>query len=134
MTKKMPACLLALLSHYIIEQIRSEIDISLFNWARSRWFESFVALNFLYEQYREDWIIDFAKIIKEQGADYDSFTELWKRPLCKWTYETHIVNIGMMLKHEAISCDLLGESYTDSAERLFTVLKEYNSTPVGYLP
>ena len=40
----------------------------------------------------------------------------------------------MMLKHEAISCDLLGESYTDSAERLFTVLKEYNSTPVGYLP
>jgi hypothetical protein len=37
----------------------------------------------------------------------------------------------MMLKHEAISCDLLGEAYTDSAERLFTVLKEYNGTPVG---
>lgn len=105
--------------------------ISLVNWARSRWFESFVALNFLYERYRENWILDFAKMIKEQGADYDSLTALWKHPLCKWTHETHIVNIAMMLKHEAISCDLLGASYTDSAERLFTVLKEYNGTPVG---
>lgn len=112
-------------------ELLSNKTVSLVNWARSRWFESFIALNFLHKQYHEKWIIDFAKLIKEQGADYNSFTEFWKRPLCKWTHETHIVNIGMMLKHEAISCDLLEDSYTDSAERLFTILKEYNGTPVG---
>jgi DUF1680 family protein len=37
----------------------------------------------------------------------------------------------MMIKHEAISCDLLGEDYKDVAEMLVTVLSEYNGTPVG---
>ena len=127
--ERIPSVVYNVMKNYY--ELLSNKTISLVNWARSRWFESFVALNFLYEKYRDDWILDLAKMIKEQGADYDSFTELWKRPLCKWTHETHIVNIGMMIKHEAISCDLLGESYTDSAERLFTVLKEYNGTPVG---
>lgn len=126
---RIPSVVYNIMKNYY--ELLSNKTISLFNWARSRWFESFVTLNFLYEKYREDWILNLAKMIKEQGADYESFTERWKHPLCKWTFETHIVNIGMMLKHEAISCDLIGESYTDSAERLFTVLKEYNGTPVG---
>ena len=112
-------------------ELLSSKTIALFDWARSRWFESFVSLNFLYERYREDWILDLARILKEQGTDYASLTDLWKRPLAKWTFNTHIVNIAMMLKYEAISCDLLGEEYTDIAERLVTVLKEYNGTPVG---
>ena len=36
-----------------------------------------------------------------------------------------------MLKHEALSCDVLGDDYFDIAERLVTVLSEYNGTPVG---
>ncbi|MBO4983097.1 MAG: glycoside hydrolase family 127 protein [Clostridia bacterium] len=105
--------------------------IKLFYWGRYRWFESFIALNFLWERYKEDWIIDLAKILKSQGTDYRQLTELWKRPLNKCTFDTHIVNLVMMLKSEAISCDILNEPYTDMAERLVTILKEYNGTPVG---
>lgn len=105
--------------------------IRLFNWGKARWFETFVALRFLTKRYDEPWIADLAKILKEQGADYGNMTDLWKRPKREWTYDTHIVNIGMMLKYEALSHDLLGEDYTDAAERLRTVLAAYNGTPVG---
>ena len=103
-------------------------EIKLFGWGRYRWFESFVSLNFLYEKYNEDWIRDLAKIIKEQGYDYDSVTEKWKKPSHKWQMCTHIVNMTMMLKAEAVSHDLLGKEYTDNAEKLRTILDKYNGT------
>ena len=103
-------------------------EIKLFGWVRYRWFESFVSLNFLYEKYNEDWIRDLAKIIKEQGYDYDSVTEKWKKPSHKWQMSTHIVNMTMMLKAEAVSHDLLGKEYTDNAEKLRTILDKYNGT------
>ena len=103
-------------------------EIKLFGWGRYRWFESFVSLSFLYEKYNEDWIRDLAKIIKEQGYDYDSVTEKWKKPSHKWQMSTHIVNMTMMLKAEAVSHDLLGKEYTDNAEKLRTILDKYNGT------
>ena len=41
---------------------------------------------------------------------------------------THIVNLTMMLKSEAVSHDLLGEPYTDNAEKLRMILDKYNGT------
>ena len=78
--------------------------------------EGFIALDMLNEIYGEEWIKDLGRILKEQGTNYEAYTEKWIRPLNKWTYETHIVNIGMMLKSEAVSHELLGEDYTDHAE------------------
>ena len=43
---------------------------------------------------------------------------------------TQIVNIAMMLKSEAVSCDLLEEEYTDMAERFRETLRRYNGTAV----
>ncbi len=108
-------------------------EVSLFNWGKFRWFEGFIALNFLYERYGEDWIRDLARIIKEQGADYTSFSNLWKKPMKIWKFQTHIVNLCMMLKSEAVSCDLLGEDYTGLADDLYDMLYEYNGTPVGII-
>lgn len=105
--------------------------IKLFQWGKYRWYEGFIALNFLAERYNEEWIRELAKILKAQGADYSEKIELWKRPVNKWTLDTHIVNLMMMLKSEAVSCELLGEEYTDLAERLRSVLYNYNGTPVG---
>ena len=42
--------------------------------------------------------------------------------------KTHIVNIAMMLKSEAVSHGLLGTEYTDNAERLREILDKYNGT------
>lgn len=105
--------------------------IKLFDWGKARWFECFIAINFIFERYKEDWLIELAKILKEQGTDYELHTGEWIRPLNKWTFETHIVNIGMMLKSEAISHSILNEKYTDKAERLHQILKKYNGTAVG---
>ncbi len=103
-------------------------ETKLFKWAKFRWFESFISLNFLYEKYREDWITDLAKIIREQGFDYNTITDSWKKPSHNWLRKTHIVNIAMMLKSEAVSHGLLGEEYTDNAEKLREILDKYNGT------
>ena len=105
--------------------------VQLFRWGKYRWYETFIAIRFLAERHNEPWLADLAKILREQGADYSKMTELWKHPVNKWTLDTHIVNLAMMLKYEALTCDLLGEDYTDVADRLVTVLREYNGTPVG---
>ena len=102
--------------------------IKLLGWGKFRWFEAFIALNFIYEKYEEEWMLDLAKILKEQGADYNKFLDMWKRPINKWQFETHIVNIPMMLKYEAVSCKLLGEDYKNKAEELRSFLDQYNGT------
>ena len=53
--------------------------ISLFGWGKYRWFESFIAINFIWERYPEDWVADLARIIKEQGADYVIVSLHWGR-------------------------------------------------------
>ena len=103
-------------------------EMKLFGWGKYRWYETFISINFLYEIYKEDWIIDLAKIIKEQGFDYNAVTEAWKKPSHNWLRKTHIVNIAMMLKSEAVSHDLLGDTYTDNAEKLRAILDKYNGT------
>ncbi len=106
-------------------------EIKLFDWGKYRWYEGFVAIEFLYKRTNEVWLKDLARILKSQGMDYHTVKELWKRPLNIWKFDTHIVNLVMMLKYEALSCDLLGEEYTDDAEYLYNFLYEYNGMPAG---
>ena len=137
--ERIPPVIRSILKNYY--DLLSAGKIKLFNWGKFRWFEGFIAINFLWQREREEWLRELAVILKNQGADYESFTELWKKdwhkipwwqmPRKRWTFDTHIVNIGMMLKSEAVSCSILGEEYTDKAEKLHRILEEYNSTPVG---
>ena len=102
--------------------------IRLFSWGKFRWFEACIAIRFVYERHPEDWLVDLVRILKEQGADYAEYTETWQRPLNRWRFETHIVNLCMMLKSEAVSYTLLGEPYTNRAEQLRSILEKYNGT------
>ncbi len=103
-------------------------EIKLFDWGKYRWFECFIAIDFLYEKYGEDWILELAHILKEQGADYSTLTDYWKRPLFRWQYDTHIVNLAMMLKSEALEAKLFKTPYEDNAEKLRAFLDKYNGT------
>lgn len=103
-------------------------EIRLFHWGKFRWFETFIALNFLYQRYNEEWITDLARLVKAQGYDYDNAIALWQKPRRLWRFKTHIVNLTMMLKAEAVSCTLLGEAYTNKAETYRRILDEYNGT------
>ena len=126
--ERIPEVLYKTLKNY--HQLLKTGAVKLFEWGKYRWFECFIAINFLYERCHEEWLRELAHILKEQGADYRQLTELWKRPLNKWTFDTHIVNLAMMLKYECVSCDLLGEDYHDFAEELRALLDRYNGTPV----
>jgi hypothetical protein len=105
--------------------------ISLFGWGKARWFECFIALDFLFERYREQWMADLAKILQEQGTDYRKLVDRWKRPMNYWRYETHIVNMALMLKTEAVTHNMLNGEYKGSAEYFYDILYRYNGTPVG---
>ena len=127
--ERIPAVVYKVLKNYY-ELLKSG-TIKLFDWGKFRWFEAFTAIKFTYERFREDWLLKLAEILKEQGADYNEFTELWKTPLNRWRFDTHIVNIAMALKAEAITADILKAEYTDNSTRLYDILEKYNGTPVG---
>ena len=67
--ERIPDVLYRVLKNYY--ELLSSGKISLFNWGKFRWFEGLVAVNFLYERCGESWLLDLAKILKDQGADYD---------------------------------------------------------------
>ena len=129
--ERIPKVLYRAMKNYY--DLLSSGEIKLFEWAKSRWFEGFIVLELLQERYGEAWIRDLGRILADQGLDYGAQTEKWKVPLCEWTHERHIVNMGMMLKSEAVSYELLGEEYTDLASRLYGILDEYNGTAVGII-
>lgn len=106
-------------------------EVKLFNWGKFRWYECFIPLTYLYERYPESWILDLGRELKRQGADYTEYCELWKRPLNHWKFETHIVNLAMMFKAEAVSCLLLGEEAAGQAEQFWKLLDQYNGTAVA---
>ncbi len=115
-------------------ELLKEGKIKLFDWGKYRWYEGFIALQRIYDKHPgEEWIKELAKILKEQGKDYCEVIEQWKVPLNKWTYDTHVVNLAMMIKSEAVSCDLLGEEYVGLADRLYDELYKYNGTSVGII-
>ena len=127
--ERIPVAVYRILKNYY--ELLAAGKIHLHSWGKARWFECFIAIRFTYDRYPESWLLDLAKILKEQGTDYNQLTEYWKRPLNKWAWETHIVNMSLMLKAEAVSHELLGTPYTDEAEKFRTILDEYNGTPVG---
>lgn len=126
--ERIPDIIYKILKNYYT--LLKEDKIKLFNWSKYRWFEGCISIAFTYKKYREEWLLKLAAILKAQGADYNNCTELYKRPLNAPKMETHIVNIAMMLKHEAVSCELLGQNYTDNAEYLYELLTCYNGTAV----
>jgi len=80
----------------------------LYDWGRFRWFEGLVAAFYLHERTGEAWLLDLARTLRAQGADYaailatDDFrTPTPRRGLWKWT--KHVVNTAMATKASALS-------------------------------
>ena len=127
--KRIPDVLYMVLKNFYSQLLNG--TIKLFEWSKFRWFEGCIAIRQLYDIYHEQWIVDLANILKKQGQDYGEIIEQWKTPLNKWTLETHIVNLCMALKAEAVSCDLLNQPYLRLADCWNRILKQYNGTAAG---
>lgn len=106
-------------------------EVKLHSWGKYRWFEGFVAIGHLYRKKKENWLLELASMLKEQGIDWPSLKEQWVAPINQWTMDTHIVNIAMMFKYEALCCELFGTAYENKAEELWQYLYQYHGTVAG---
>ena len=79
---------------------------TLFGWGQSRWFECYVPILWLYEKRPQEWLLQLARKLRTQGMDWRYVFEDWhfEKPDPKgcWTFITHVVNIAMALKVEAM--------------------------------
>ena len=128
--ERVPSALYRVMKNYYT--LLREGTVKLFGWGKSRWYEACIAVRFLYERSPEPWMIDLVRILKEQGTDYDDYLHIYRDPYAYPTsQETHVVNLAMQLKAEAVSHDLLGEEYTRRADARYDVLMRYNGMPAG---
>ena len=102
------------------------------DWGKFRWYEGLIALKYLRKWYPDEtWFGEMAAFLRDTGTDYESFYDDWKRPINQWTYHTHVVNLAMMLKSEALMSSFTDEEYRDLAGTRYDILMKYNGMPVG---
>lgn len=126
--ERVPNAVYRVLKNY--HELLKTQQLHLFDWGKFRWYEGFIAIDFVYKHYPENWLLELAEILRDQGANYPEFLEIWKRPLNWWRLDTHIVNVVMAMKYEAESCQLLRHDYQDRAQQMYDVLRAFNGTPV----
>lgn len=97
-----------------LKWVESHIDRRpLFNWGKFRWFESLLAIYWLYERTHEEWLLDLAVKLHAQGFNWEAFFKRF--PLTsitekgRWTYMGHVVNNAMAVKAPALWWRLTGE-------------------------
>ncbi len=88
-----------------LKQFNSHINGStLRNWGAARWFEGLISIYWLYEKTGESWLITLAKKLHIQGFDWKKLFETYLLDDCTsgWDYYSHVVNVAMMLKSQAL--------------------------------
>ncbi len=109
----------------------------LFDWGRFRWFEGLIPVFYAYESLRNDWLLDLARKLCEQGFDYQQFyaSEEITRPTPrrgKWNWEKHVVNTAMALKAYALSWRLTGsEAERAFPAKMLEILDRYHGQVTG---
>lgn len=128
--ERVPDALYKVLKNYY--DLLSSGKIALFHWGKSRWYEGCIAIEHLYRSYPEPWLKELVAILRDQGTNFDEHLDLFRNP---YSYlpdqNSHVVNLAMQLKSEAVSCDFLGEAYQDRAENRYRALMEANGMPAG---
>lgn len=111
----------------------------LFNWGKYRWFEGLVAVYWLYERTKDEWLLSFADLLHEQGKDYtaliDREFDAYKIPEKKWQWDTHVVNLAMAIKSEGFWQKRMGASNADCGvfpRHMYETLMQYHGMANGH--
>jgi len=80
----------------------------LFDWGRFRWFEGLIPIFHVYERTGDAWLLDLARTLRTQGRDYVALFEgedvtVPTPRRGRWTWDKHVVNMGMAPKAAALS-------------------------------
>lgn len=108
----------------------------LFNWGAFRWYETLIAIYWLYEHTGERWLLDLAVKLQAQGFDWTTFFERW--PLTeatepgRWNFAGHVVNNAMAVKAPALWWRLSGEQRDhEAAYDMIDKLERYHGQVTG---
>ena len=104
------------------------------NWGAARWFEGLIPIFWLYEKKPDDWLIYLAKKLNIQGFNWKRIFESGYISCCTqgWDYYSHIVNISMMLKSEAL-LSLISETEADGfTKKVLDYLDIHHGTAAGH--
>jgi len=122
--------------YYALKNLLSHIkEHSIFSWAHSRWFECLIPIFWLYRRRPEDWMLELASELENQGLSYRELFENWKdqEPRREWTHRTHVVNLSMALKSDALASAVSDTRDPDSfAEKMLSMLWKYHGTAAGH--
>jgi hypothetical protein len=104
------------------------------DWAKYRWPELLISILWMRARTGEEWLTDFAHMIRRQG--YDWFAHFQDLPLkqraVSWTYEGHVVNNAMGLKLPGLWYLVSGASpYVDASARAMDELDHYHGQAGG---
>lgn len=107
---------------------------TLFNWGADRWFEALIPIFWLYQRMPEDWMLQLVHKLRIQGIDWKQVIRsgIAKKPERHWTHLTHVVNMAMMLKSEALLSRLTGEDPEAFALEALEQLEACHGMAVGH--
>ncbi|MBO5128683.1 MAG: hypothetical protein J6D10_14065, partial [Clostridia bacterium] len=62
-----------------LKNLKAHIEqYPIFSWAHSRWFECLLPIFQIYDMYKEEWLLDLARLLREQGMKYEEIYADWK--------------------------------------------------------
>ena len=84
--------------------------VTLKNWGSARWFEGVIPALWLYDRTHEEWLLDFCEKLAVYGTNWKRLlkSKLPNHLTTGWDFLTHVVNIAMMLKSEALMTRIEG--------------------------
>ena len=119
-----------------LKNLKAHIEqYPIFAWAHARWFECLLPIFQIYDMYKEEWLLDLARLLREQGMKYEEIYGDWKykEPINQWLWESHVVNQGMAIKEGGLASLLDGDEADDSfSEFMLNQLFTYHGTAVGH--
>lgn len=109
---------------------------TLFDWASARWYECLIPIYWIYERRPEPWLIELCHLLALEGIDYAKlFSTLPMDTPAEhphWSYQTHVVNIAMALKADALYARVSGREPQEGPLKILQVLDQKHGTAVGH--
>lgn len=104
------------------------------NWGAARWFEGLIPILWLYERKPEEWLIRLAQKLNVQGFNWRTVFESGYIGSCTegWDLYSHVVNVAMMLKAEALLSVFGVDSYEGFTESAMEYLTQNHGTAAGH--
>lgn len=108
--------------------------VTLHNWAHMRWFEALIPIYWMYERRGEEWLLRLARRLHQQGFNYKALFDpfIHEMPERVWSYDTHVVNLAMALKQDALLSRINGGNVDSFAQNMLNTLMSHHSMAMGH--